>query len=201
MRLPLRIALSCCVLAIGCAGQLTHKPSARVHVYDDPRLSVISPTVRDEISVGDARVAADYAVDAVSAATAALTVDAVSSATHFTERRHQAGVSAALALASQSELSAGYGLSLEPDHRVHAPSIGLTHELLHSMVRASLHYQLVAEAIGRTGAASLDAHALGHRVDLGWTQILTPTLSLTGLLTGLLSRRRPSQEAHASRAP
>ncbi|MCC6553306.1 MAG: DUF3570 domain-containing protein [Polyangiaceae bacterium] len=164
----------------GCAGSsATHSATSRVHFYDDPRLSVLSPAVRDDMELGDFRLGAGYAVDVVSGATQALTVDAVSSATRFSERRHQAGASVGYAPSPETELSGGYALSSEPDHTVHAPSAGVTWEMLDRMVRASLRYQLLAESIGRVDDLAFSADALGHRLDLGWTQITTRTLVVT----------------------
>jgi hypothetical protein len=51
------------------------------------------------------------------------------------------------------------------------------------MVRLSARYQLQAESIGRVDDTSFSEHALGHRLDLGWTQIATKSLTVTGLVT------------------
>jgi hypothetical protein len=171
------------VAAAGCGGAVTHKATSRVHFYGDERLSVISPSIRDEVQVHKTRIAADYAVDAVSGATQALTVDAVSSATSFSERRHQVGLSGAQALSPETELAAGYALSAEPDHVVHAPSATYTRGLMGDMARVSARYQLQIESIGRVDDTSFSEHALGHRLDLGWTQIATKSISITGLMT------------------
>lgn len=186
MRLSLGALVA--VIAAGCAGGVTHTATSRVHVYDDPHLTVVSPAVRDEVEVGDSRVSADYAIDVVSGATWALTVDAVSSATRFSERRHQAGVAAAHALSPETEVSSAYTASVEPDHTVHAPSVGVTRELLDRMVRATARYQLLLESIGRVDADAFSASAQGHRLDLGWTQIATRSVVVTGLATATAYR-------------
>lgn len=181
MRLPL--AWVAAAMAWGCAGGPAHQATSRVHFYNDERVAVVSPAVRDEVEIRDSRVAVDYAVDVVSGATQALTVDAVSSATRFSERRHQAGVMGAHAFSPETELSGGYTFSVEPDHVVHAPSLGLTRELLERTARASVRYQLVLESIGRVNDPAFAERARGHRVDLGWTQIATKTLVVTALAT------------------
>lgn len=180
----LQIALVTLASAVaGCGGAATHKASSRVHFYGDEKLSVISPSIRDELQLHKTRIAADYAVDVVSGATQVLTVDAVSSATSFSERRHQVGLSGAQAVSPGTELTAGYALSAEPDHTVHAPSAALTQEIMDQMARLSARYQLQIESISRVDDASFSEHALGHRLDLGWTQIATKSLSVTGLVT------------------
>lgn len=183
MRLSLAV-LALATIGTGCATRVSHSVSSRVHVYDDPRITVVSPTVQEQAQIDDTKVTAHYGVDAVSGATQALTVDAVSSATRFSEVRHDAGLRGSHAFSPETELSGGYNLSREPDHLVHAPSLGLTQELFERMVRASVRYQLVAESIGRTGDPFFLEHALGHRVDLEWTQIATRSLVVTALGTG-----------------
>jgi hypothetical protein len=74
-------------------------------------------------------------------------------------------------------------MSAERDHAVHAPSVGVTTELLGQMVRASIRYQLVVESIGRADDPRFAAGALGHRLDLGWTQILGEAAVLKVLAT------------------
>lgn len=181
MRLSLAAMTAMALVAGGC--RATHNANSRLHLYADERITVISPALHDELEAHGSTVTADYVVDVVSCATQVLTVDAVSSATRFEETRHQAGLTAAHALSPETELSGGYTFSAEPDHVVHAPSIGLAQELMERMVRASVRYQLLAEAIGRVDDPSFSEGALGHRIDLGWTQILTRSLTLTALAT------------------
>ena len=181
MRMSLALAIA--ALASGCAGTVAHQASARVHFYNDARLSVVSPSARDEVQRGDSRLAAQYAADVVTGATQALTVDAVSAATRFTERRHQLAVTGAHALAPETEISGGYSGSFERDDTVHAGSLGLSRELLQRMVRATARYQLLAVSVGRVGDETFSSHALGHRLDLGWTQIASTTVVVTGLAT------------------
>lgn len=177
-------ALALGAIGTGCGATVSHRASARVHVYDDPRITVVSPTVEEQAQIADTKVTAHYGVDAVSGATQALTVDAVSAATRFSEVRQDAGLRGAHAFSPETELSGGYNLSREPDDLVHAPSLRLTQELFERMVRAAVGYQLVVESIGRTGDPLFREHALGHRVDVEWTQIATRSLTLTVLGTG-----------------
>lgn len=184
MRLSLTFACACaCAPAMFAGCGAAHMLSSRVHLYDDARLTVISPTVRDDAKLEATQLGVQYGADIVSGATQALTVDAVSSATKFAETRHQLSVSGVYAASAESELSAGYGLSLEPDHGVHAPQLGFAQQLFDERVRASVRYQLLVESMSRTDDAGFSADALGHRVDLGWTQIATRTLVVTALGT------------------
>ncbi|MCC6999965.1 MAG: DUF3570 domain-containing protein [Deltaproteobacteria bacterium] len=154
-----------------------------MHLYSDERITVVSPALRDERELRDTTVTAEYGLDVVSGATQALTIDAVSAATRFSERRHQGGLTASKELSPETEVEVGYTVSAEPDHVVHSPSLGVTRELLSRMVRASARYQLLAESIGLTGSHAFSEHALGHRLDLGWTQIFTRSLVVTALAT------------------
>lgn len=191
MRVPLIRAAALAAIAVvssACArAEVGHTASARLHVYADPRITVVSPTVRDELEHDDWRGSADYAVDVVSGATTTLTADAVSTATTFADRRHQIGVGATRVLGAERELGVAYAASLEPDHAVHAPAISGGAELLDRMARAMLRYQLVAETLGRVDERAYRGEALGHRLDAGWTQILTRTLVLGVQATGTLT--------------
>jgi hypothetical protein len=51
------------------------------------------------------------------------------------------------------------------------------------MVRATARYQLLFESIGRVDAESFSSRALGYRLDVGWTQIVTKSLVVTALAT------------------
>jgi hypothetical protein len=189
MRLPLSASVfSGCLLCLsGCAGSgMTHTASARLHVYADPRLTVVSPAIRDEAEWDDGRVAASYTADVVSGATQALPVDAISSATEFSEMRHQAAASGAYALTPETEIGAAYTFGIEPDHMVHAPAVAIATELFDGMTRASARYTLALESIGRAGDPVFEASASGHRVDLAVVQIATDTVVLSFLASGSL---------------
>lgn len=182
MRLSIVVLVS--TLAItGCVQQASHTSSARVHTYRDGIIQVTSPTARHEMAFDDGRVGLDYAVDVVSGATQVLTVDAVTSATKFAEQRHQLGLSGEYELRPETKVSGSVGASIEPDHQVLAPSIGVTQTLLSEMVQLSARYQVLVEAIGRSDLPNFTSDALGHRVDLGWTQILTEALVARALAT------------------
>ncbi|MCC6213332.1 MAG: DUF3570 domain-containing protein [Polyangiaceae bacterium] len=181
MRLPLSALPA--ALALACGGQATHSPGARVHVYEDPRLTVVTPSVREEIEVDRSRAFADYAVDLVSGATQALTVDAVSAATRFEEARQQLSVGVAHPLTERTEARATYGVSLEGDHLAQAPSFGLAREVGDGMAKVSGRYQVVVERIGRADDPSYEASALGHRIDLAWSAIATRELTWAALAT------------------
>lgn len=191
MRLPLSALLSGVVL--GCGGRAAHSPGARVHVYDDPRLTVVSPAVRHEVEVRGTRASAELAVDLVSGATQALTVDAVSAATRFEEHRRQLAVGIATPLTGRTEARASYGLSLEPDHVAHAPSFGLSRELGDGMAKVGARYQVLVERLGRSDDPGYEAGALGHRVDLSWTAIASRELSggLLATAAGYACDERP----------
>lgn len=177
------MALAVAVLACG-APRLSNKASSRVHVYTDSRLTVVSPAVRDEVQVKNTRLGAAYAADVVTGASPALVADVVSAASPFTEVRHQLAASGSHAISPETEVSAGYAVSLEPDHSVHGPSVGFTQELVERMVRATARYQLLLESNRRVDQPGFAEWGVGHRVDLGWTQIATPRLVWSALATG-----------------
>ncbi len=184
MRLQMSaVALSAVALA---ACGATHEASSRVHFYADPRITVWSPAVEEKARVEGTTLTADYGVDVLSGATQVLTVDAVSSATRFQEERHQAGLTAARKVSRETEVSLSYQRSMEPDHVADAPSLGASQAFLDEQARATVGYQLIVETLTRAGEPSFSAEALGHRLDLGWTQIASRELTLTALATATL---------------
>lgn len=185
MRLPVTLLLS--LSAMGCGGVASHKASSCVHVYSDERITAISPAVQDEVQIKGDAVTASYGADIVSGATQVLTVDAVSSATRFSDRRHQLGLAARHAFSPERGVSAAYGYSVERDHIVHAPSLGYSQELLDRAVRATIRYGWSFETVGRADDLAYLQRARGQRLDLGWTQILRKDLVLVFLGTGTLA--------------
>lgn len=185
MRLSLTLGL---LFAGGCAAPTAHRASTRLHVYSDSRITAVSPAVSERATFENGSLAATYSVDAVSGATSTLTVDAVTTATRFSDRRHQLGVVGSRVLGPGTELSAGYGYGVEADHSVHAPSVGAGHDLLGGRARVSLRYGLALETVGRADLTWYRQRSTTHRLDAGVTTILHRHLSLVALGTVTYAR-------------
>jgi hypothetical protein len=168
---------------MACAHGVSHQVASRVLVYQDPRITVISPVAQEEMKIKYSNIRAQVAVDAVSGATQALTIDAVSAATKFTERRVQGSISGLYSPHGKQGFSGGYTMSSERDHKVHAPNLGWQNEILAQMVRISVNYLAMIESIGRVDQPSYEQRALAHRIDGEWTQILSRTWVVSALAT------------------
>jgi len=185
-----RVSVMFAVMTLGCGPGMTrtsHRASSRVHVYSDARITAISPAVRDEATHGRTVVTTSYAADVVSGATQVVTVDAISRATPFADRRHQLGLGVTRSLTPERAVSAAYGYSVERDHETHAPSLGYSQELFDRAVRATARYQLVFEDVGRSDDPLYSQRTRSHRLDLGWSQILGKSLVLAVLATATAS--------------
>lgn len=154
----------------------------RVDAYGDGWITVVSPHAGGRAQATERLVVeARYNVDVVSGATPVMEVDAISSATHFAEVRHQADISATGNLTPQWTLGGAYGASTEPDYLTHVLQIATTGELLSRMATLSLAYQASIETLGSVHDDALSEPAHSHTVDLSWSHVLSRRATLTGL--------------------
>ena len=164
------------------AGPGPERVGARVDVYTDGLITVVSPSAAGSaVLPGGVRVEAAYAVDVLSGATRTLTVDAVSSATHFEEERHEAHGAVTVEVAPYTTMGAAYSLSIEPDYATHAVSASFAREVLERMATLTLAYRVNVESFGVAHDPGPRESLLGHALDLSWSQILGPGTVLTGL--------------------
>jgi hypothetical protein len=172
---------------------------ARLDVYSDSAITVITSAARAGFDANpDTRIDAHYAVDALSGATPLLTADAVTSATTFEERRHEAGLVATKTLAEDTTISAGYTFSFEPDFETHALSAGGQWALFDRMAIASVGYRLNADWITRQRDDTYGQAAYGHALDFGWTHILGRRSTLAALVTAQLHHCDDALGCHAN---
>lgn len=173
--------------------------AARVDVYADDWITAVSPSSRGVAQAGDAvTVEARYAADVVSGATPVLTADAISSATRFSETRHEVHGAVTVAPAATWSLGGSYLLSREPDYLTHALGMTAGAELLDRMAQVSVSYHLSLETLGRVTDPAFAERAVGHALDAAWTQVLGRRTTLTLLLTGQLVRCGAGLGCHAN---
>ncbi len=171
-------------LAAPASGPGLERVGARVDVYTDGLITVISPSTSGSATLpGGVKVEAAYAVDVLSGATRAMTVDAVSAATHFEEERHEAHGVVSMEVAPYTTMGAAYSLSLEPDYETHAVSATFVREVLDRMATFSLAYRVNIESFGVAHDPGPRESLLGHAFDLSWSHILGPGTVLTGLVS------------------
>ncbi len=158
--------------------------STGVQVYDDGDITVVSPGAQGSVTLGDVRVDAGYAIDVLSGATPAYAADLVSSATRLEEVRHQGDLGVTLMLRPELRVSANLGASVEPDHQTWMARLGLEGELWDGMTVLTARWTISAEDVRpATGEPTKDRNG-DHTVDLSAAWILTPSTTLTLMLTG-----------------
>lgn len=188
-----RIVMAMVVAGTGCflgptvaSGQ--NQTRTRVDVYADEWITVISPGASGSVAATDqVRVDAGYAVDILSGATHVLTADAVSSATHFDEIRHEAHLATSILVTPRWNVGAGYTMSFEPDYVTHAVTLSTGSEILDRMAQWSVAYSASFETLGQVTDERFSEAGHGHALTLGWTHILGKTTTITGTLSGSLS--------------
>lgn len=188
MRLQLtRGAIVAAAMFASSAGLAEDSPqgSARLDVYTDDWITVVSPSTRADVHVGEnVEVQVKYALDVLSGATPAFTTDAVTSATEFDEKRHQAMLGVTYRPRAEYAVTGLYNLSLESDFVVHAFTLGLDSEILERMATVSVSYSLGLDTVGLATDDSFAEHVTRHALELGWTHILGKSTVLTLLGSG-----------------
>lgn len=184
MRLQLILAL----LLVGTAHAQDEAPSTaggRVDVFTDGAIVVVAPALRTSVRRGTGpRVDAGAMVNFVSGATPTLSVDAVSSATTFSDVR--TGLDLAISKTSDRNVtvSGSYVASLESDYIAHGPGITVAGELLQRMATLSGGYRLRFDSAAMHSGEPVHGASVTHEVDVRWVQILGRTTRLSVLLTG-----------------
>ena len=156
----------------------------RMDVYTDEFIEVIVPSVQAGWEGEKVKVDARYVVDILSGATQVLNADIVSSATTYNEVRNAGGVGATYQAKKTRAYSVSHDVSHEPDYLTNATTVGWSEELFKRMSVLSTSYGLSLEQQGRSDNPDFSAFAHGHRLDVGWTQILNKKTKGALLLTG-----------------
>lgn len=183
----MRLQLAAVLLLMGC-GHTRTKASSRLHIYSDQRITVVSPSIASDVEVADGvSVALAYDYDAVSGATQSISPDAVSSATHFDEERHQLSLSAAREGNEGALASVSYSGSVEPDHWAHTISAKGAIERIHRRARISAGYSLSYEGIGTIFDETLPDRATTHQINSQWAHIVSTKTVVTALATARLA--------------
>lgn len=191
----MRVQLTAWALALGASlvgqpavAQDRLEAATRVDVYADEWITVVSPATR---VVGrpteSVEVEMRYSADVVSGATHAYTVDAVTSATLFSEERHQVVASGALEVAPTWWLGASYTGSLEPDAVAHVPGLSMSGEVLDRMVRIRGSYRLELADLGLVTDEQFSQRSATHILEAQWTHILDARTVLALLVSGDLA--------------
>ncbi len=163
-----------------------HDVRARTDVYVDPWIVVISPAARASVDLDrGARWQLDgsFGVDVLSGATPIFSTDVVTAATEFTETRYGGGAKVAFSPRPEWTVDVSYAVSVEPDHRTHAATVGGSVELFDRMSTLGVSYAFLHEDVGLSFDRSYEQLTLGHRVDASWTQILARRSVLSILAT------------------
>jgi len=187
LRLYLTIALAWPAVA-SAGGEV----STRVDVYDDGWMHVVVPAASATVSSEDLTVSAGYAVDMLTGATQAIPSDTLTSATWYTERRHQFNGS----FESHPDKTWGLGAfgfwSREPDYRVASGGVSGRAELFDRMSTVTGRYGYSNELVRRHDVPAPVEGRSSHQVDLSWTQIVSRRATLSFLATAGLVRCGPT---------
>ncbi len=187
MRLQL-IAATLATLSLASPTWAQSTTTNRVDVYSDGDITVISPSTRTSVSIGDKmRVEGGYAVDIVSGATRVVSTDLVSSATTFDEVRHQPDL--LLTVLPSDRWTVGFALAagLESDYTTVTFGPSMSVELFGKMSTLSVSYMVAHESWGLSSGEPVEDRARGHTLNVGWTQLLSRTRVLTIQLTGMFA--------------
>jgi len=167
-------ALIAAALLSGAASLAEERAGVRVDVYTDEWIQVVSPAIEGGFGVGaGVQVNGGYSVDVLSGATRTQTVDVVSSATTFSERRHQASLSATASRHADRSATVGYTLSAEPDYVSNVGSVGFSKEILERMATVGGTYRLGRDRFGTATGEAVEGSAINQSLELGWSHILS----------------------------
>jgi hypothetical protein len=145
--------------------------SSAVMVYsDDDNVTVISPRLAGQQTLGPWSVEASAGVDMVTAAS----VDLVTAASPkgFSEERWQANASALYRLQEGTAARSWYGLSKEPDFVSHQVGAGAEVELWERHSTAGVSYTADLSTVGRAHDPLMAEARNGHLLQLSWQQVM-----------------------------
>jgi hypothetical protein len=155
----------------------------RVDVYTDGDVTAVMPSTRVQWSGEHGEASARYAVDAVSGATPTVGVDLVSSATTFSDVRHDVALSVTARPRATWGVGASGGVGTESDYTARRAGIHGTAELFERMVVVSAAARASADDVSGGGFTERQTF---YDVDLSWDHILGKTLRGSVLVsTGL----------------
>lgn len=199
MRLQLTIgALLLSTLSPGDAAPVAES-GARFDTYADDWITVYSPAARTRAELTDGlEVDARYAMDALSGATQVLLVDGTTSATRFSEERHEGRVEARYRPDPLWSVAADYAVSVEPDDLTHRFGAEAVAEVLDRMATLTLSWHTSLRTMGRTDDPTLAEDTLTHALDLGWSQLLGRRTRLGLRATGEIDTCDPGHGCQAS---
>ncbi len=171
---------------------------ARVDTYTDGSITVVSPTTRVLHPMEGGELEVRYGLDVLSGATQRMTVDGISSATHFEEARHEAQVGGRWRPTTGDSLGLTYALSFEPDFLTHRFSLAGELELMERMATLKASYGLDLNEAGRSDDPEYAQTGHGHELDLAWVHILGRRTQLTAQLFGRADFCEEALGCHAS---
>ena len=161
------------VLAVGGARAVTlPEDSAEVmyHLYKGGGVTASGPALLVRKSLADrVSLSAQYYVDAVSNAS----IDVVTTASPFKEKRTEYGFSADYAV-RDATMTLALTSSKEPDYTADYVSLDVAQEVFGGLSTVSLGYTRGADKVGKKNVGFFDT-ATHWKYRLGLTQILTPT--------------------------
>ena len=161
------------VLAVGGARAVTlPEDSAEVmyHLYKGGGVTASGPALLVRKSLADrVSLSAQYYVDAVSNAS----IDVVTTASPFKEKRTEYGFSADYAV-RDSLITLSTTSSKEPDYTADAASLDVSQETFGGMTTVNLGFTRALDRVGKRGDAAFFDYAKHWQYRLGVTQILTP---------------------------
>ena len=164
------------VLAVGHAGSARAIPlpedsaEAAYHLYKGGGVTASGPALLVRKSLADrVSLSAQYYVDAVSNAS----IDVVTTASPFKEKRTEYGFSADYAV-RDSLITLATTSSKEPDYTADAVSLDVAQETFGGMTTVNLGFTRSLDRVGKRGDVAFFDYAKHWQYRLGVTQILTP---------------------------
>ena len=143
---------------------------ALYHVYNGGGVTAQGPALLVRKSLADkVSLSGSLFVDAVTNAS----IDVVTTASKYKERRNEVGLSADYAV-RDSLLTLGVTSSSEPDYKARSVSLDLQQETFGGMTTVNLGFSRGADDVRKTGDAAFLDHATHWQYRLGVTQVLTP---------------------------
>ncbi len=176
------------MVATGTAAAGETVVQTRADVYTDEWIDVVLYGLDASHEGEKLSIDAGYSVDVLSGATQVFTTDSITSATTFSESRHQLNLSTSYA---PSEVMLGgifYVGSTEPDFNSNALGTNGTVELFDRMSTLSLSYGVSLDNLGTVHDPDSWERSTTHQINASWIQIVTRSTAATVLLTGSSSQ-------------
>ena len=160
------------LLSVGAARAVTlpeDRAEAMVHLYKGGGVTASGPALLVRKSLADrVSLSAQYYVDAVSNAS----IDVVTTASPYKERRTEYGFSADYAV-RDSMITLATTSSKEPDYKAGSVSLDVSQEIFGGMTTVNLGFTRASDDVGKHGSGFFDT-ATHWQYRLGVTQILSP---------------------------